>query len=290
MMLFGLLRLLRRGFRKVFPGLKLSGLVAVISTGCAVVQVFLVKPYIVPVVRRLPYIGWMGSGIEIWGYQTCAVGYIVSLCSTCVMAPYTTWMLGKRTRDGSIDPVRWILTMPYHVLLQLKLYIERLSGEENQYDMIMDGLYLGSWPAHVGLLPTDDDIKLGVIDVTCELPCRVREVCDGYHLIPVWDTHSPTPEMIQQAVEWAMDFMGRMDDNSVRRKNDTRRLFVHCAHGHGRSATVLGAILIALNEEDSAESVVKLMKRGRPRVRLNSRQLAGLQAWIDQYHSLKRNT
>jgi protein-tyrosine phosphatase len=180
--------------------------------------------------------------------------------------------------------------MPYHVLLQLKLYVERLSGEENQYDMIMDGLYLGSWPAHVGLLPTDDDIKLGVIDVTCELPCRVREVCDGYHLIPVWDTHSPTPEMIQQAVEWAMDFMGRMDDNAVRRKNDTRRLFVHCAHGHGRSATVLGAILIALNEEDNAEGVVKLMKRARPRVRLNSRQLAGLQAWIDQYHSLKRNT
>ncbi len=231
----------------------------------------------------------MSVVIEVLGYQTCAVGYVVAVCATSVMAPHTTWMLGKRRGDGSLDPVRWLLTMPYHVFLQLKLKLERQSGEENQYDMIMDGYFLGSWPAHAGLLPLDDGddrVKLGVIDVTCELPCQVLDVCDGYHLIPVWDTHSPSPDMIQQAVEWALGFMGQTDKNSVRTKKDERRLFIHCAHGHGRSATVLGAILIALNEEDSVEGVVKLMKRGRPRVRLNSRQTAGLQAWIDQYHSI----
>lgn len=75
-------------------------------------------------------------------------------------------------------------------------------------------------------------------------------------------------KQIQAAVMWGK-----------RRLEEGMMLFVHCAHGHGRSATVLGAVLIALGEAGTVDEAVKLMQKSRPRVRLNNRQRAALSAW-----------
>lgn len=49
----------------------------------------------------------------------------------------------------------------------------------------------------------------------------------------VWDTHAPTPQQIEAGVQWALA-----------QRASGLPVLVHCAHGHGRSATVLAAILI----------------------------------------------
>ena len=55
---------------------------------------------------------------------------------------------------------------------------------------------------------------------------------------------------------------------------------IHCAHGHGRSATLLAAILIADGSAQSIDAAEKVMKASRPRVRLNRRQKGALKQWL----------
>jgi predicted protein tyrosine phosphatase len=58
-----------------------------------------------------------------------------------------------------------------------------------------------------------------------------------------------------------------------------RRVLVHCAHGHGRSAAVLAVLLLAEGVVGSVGEAEALMRAVRPRVRLNARQRAGAEAW-----------
>jgi protein-tyrosine phosphatase len=59
-----------------------------------------------------------------------------------------------------------------------------------------------------------------------------------------------------------------------------RPVLVHCAHGHGRSATVLCAILIAEGQARGIGDAEAMLKAERPRVRLNYRQRGALKAWL----------
>ena len=79
---------------------------------------------------------------------------------------------------------------------------------------------------------------------------------------------APTTAQIERGVQWA-----------AQQAAAGRAVLVHCAHGHGRSATVLGAILIAQGLAPGAAEAEALMKVQRPRVRLNRRQKAALQEW-----------
>jgi len=88
---------------------------------------------------------------------------------------------------------------------------------------------------------------------------------------------APSLDAMQKSVEWAVDKL-----------NEGCALLVHCAHGHGRSATVLGAILIEIGEAENVDDAVKVMKKGRPRVRLNQKQQKALNEWFDRYHRKER--
>lgn len=82
---------------------------------------------------------------------------------------------------------------------------------------------------------------------------------------------APTVAQLDAAVQWA-----------EKQAASGRSVLVHCAHGHGRSATVLGAILLAEGHATSVDEAESLMQALRPRIRLNVRQRAGLQAWLDR--------
>ena len=137
--------------------------------------------------------------------------------------------------------------------------------------------YLGGWPADDRLLPPAGEGKLGklaVCDVTAELPKRVKSVEeDAYLVVPVWDSHAPSTAEMNAAVRWSV---GKLEAGYV--------LYVHCAHGHGRSAVIAGGILRALGRASDVGAAVDLMRAARPLVKLNSRQLAALKDWDEKFN------
>ena len=130
--------------------------------------------------------------------------------------------------DGTINPLHFTLLWPYHVGLRAKLALQRRLSSEPSFDRVGEHYYIGAWPSEQRLVPT---VHPAVLDVTCELPLQV--VPPAYLNLAVWDTHAPTPPQIEQGVQWALQ-----------QRAAGRPVLVHCAHGHGRSATVLAAILI----------------------------------------------
>jgi protein-tyrosine phosphatase len=56
-------------------------------------------------------------------------------------------------------------------------------------------------------------------------------------------------QQIQRGVEWAQEQLAA-----------GQSVYIHCAHGHGRSATVLAALLIATGQASTAEEAVDIMR------------------------------
>lgn len=199
--------------------------------------------------------------------HAAATGFLVAIASSDRLAAHTTWLLQK-SADGSIAPLSKLLFWPYHLGLRSKLYIQRRKSVEPLYDQLAapnDRLYIGGWPEQPGWLPS---VQPAILDVTCELP---RTYADSeYLMLPTWDTQAPNTLQIQQGVDWAKEQLAA-----------GQSVYIHCAHGHGRSATVLAALLIATGQATTAEEAVEVIRRARPRVRLNKPQAAAVKAWIE---------
>lgn len=118
-------------------------------------------------------------------WNLTATATIISISATDQLAPHSTWILGKRRRDGRILPRGWLL-WAYHAGIRIKLRLQRMITNENVYDGIFEKMYLGGWPSNAREAPQVD--KLAVVDVTCELPLKIA--AKAYLMVPVWDTHS----------------------------------------------------------------------------------------------------
>ncbi len=260
--------------------LKLSGVVGLVTTAWGGFHVLVLKPVLVPrLLARSPLTAWACVPVELFSLQAVVAGYAVSIAASDLLAKRTTSLLGKRP-DGSISPVRYALFLPYHIGLRTKLRLER-SGEgvpgaevarragshEDPFNKIVDGLYLGGWPANERLLPPRGRRGIAICDVTCELPRRAM-LAEAYCVVPCWDSHAPGPEAIDSAVHWVL---GKLDEGYA--------VLVHCAHGHGRSAVITGGVLRRLGVAATVDDAGGMMKKARPLVKMNSRQLAALAEW-----------
>ncbi|GIL73686.1 hypothetical protein Vretifemale_3819 [Volvox reticuliferus] len=152
--------------------------------------------------------------------------------------------------------------LPYHLGLRVKLGAQRLMSTEPLYNRVLPGWYIGGWPWSSSELPSDSP---SVLDCTCELPRTHR---NRYFCLPVWDTQAPPSALIERGVVFALT--ERAQGKSV---------YIHCAHGHGRSALLLIACLLEAGQVSSWEEGLALLKAVRPRVHLNRRQRQALEAW-----------
>lgn len=197
--------------------------------------------------------------------QGSLVGVAVAVCSSDRFSRRTAGLLGKR-RDGKFKwwsiPVFW----PYFVGLQLKLRVQRLISHEPLNNEVAPGLYIGGWPDRPENLPWEPR-NLAVIDVTSEL---YRGHYEGPYLnLPTWDTTGVDPRYIEEGVQWAKVQLAR-----------GHRLLVHCAHGHGRSAAVLAAVLMETGRAQTIDEAVAMMQRTRPLVRLNRAHRQSVEDWM----------
>ena len=108
---------------------------------------------------------------------------------------------------------------------------------------------------------------MAILDLTSEF-AGVGSGWEGlaYATIPLLDTRDPTTAQIQAAV----DFIIAHRDHQV---------LVHCALGHGRSATMVAAVLLRLGVAQDPDKAEELLREVRPGVRIHPGQRRALRAW-----------
>jgi hypothetical protein len=115
-----------------------------------------------------------------------------------------------------------------------------------------------------------------ICDMTAELPETARfGVAPFVRLrVPTLDRAHSNDDELARAVNWVLA-----------RRAEGRGVLVHCAFGRGRSAMVVAATLLALDEAASVDEAVAMLTRVRPLTRLRTAQLQGLERFLRRTRS-----
>lgn len=158
-------------------------------------------------------------------------------------------VFGKR-RDGSMPIWSWVLLLPYLGFTWSIWKLKRKISKEALYNEVAPGLW-------VGRRVLGEELPEGVsvlVDVTCEFeePRSALGRCE-YVSLPTLNYSVPGRGALEALVE---DLEGR------------EGVYIHCAQGHGRSATVAAALLLRRGLAATAQEAVEMVVRVRPKTHL----------------------
>ncbi len=176
--------------------------------------------------------------------------------------------------NGTIPFVGYVLYSPYFLISYLSLWLFRRFSDEGPISEILSGLHLGCrlFLSDRGLFESKGIAS--TLDLTAEFSelTFVRAQA-GYKCLPLLDTDAPSLEQLRDATIW---IEGRITQGPV---------FVHCALGHGRSATVVAAYLLKSGRASSAEEAVAEVAKHRPKIGLGPKQRAVLEHYAEDVGS-----
>jgi protein-tyrosine phosphatase len=164
---------------------------------------------------------------------------------------------GKRA-DGTLAWWAYLAWAPIFGYMRLLHELARSLTDEPVGSEVAAGVWVGRRPRRHELPP---GIAI-VVDLCAELP-ETPGIATGrrYLAIPTLDAMSPTPREIVRAVDAMLAAPGPA--------------FVHCAFGHGRSATVAAALLVRRGDA-TLDDVERVLRAHRPRIGLNADQRRAL--------------
>jgi len=172
-------------------------------------------------------------------------------------------VFGKRS-DGTLSPLVQVLLAPYLAVSWIVWRMLRL-GRERCWDQVAPGIYLGRRP-YARELP--DDVRL-IVDLTAEFPRSIPHApALEYLCLPTLDASVPAETEMRALMGRIMEHPGPM--------------YIHCAQGHGRSAVVAGAVLVArgiARDATEAEAHMKGIRPGVKMSRVQREQLGALASW-----------
>ena len=200
-----------------------------------------------------------GSALALLAWM--ALGFVMVSVSYFTETPK---LLGKR-QNGTLAPLTVALCMPVMLLNHALWWLMRRTRAEDPHNEVAPDI-------HVGGLPRPEDLPEDtqtIVDLTFEFTAHpeIRRHL-GYRSFPMLDDGFPDPAEVEQIVSSLVDRPGPM--------------LIHCAAGHGRSATLAAAVAIARGHFESVDQAELEMKRARPRIHIQARQRARLNQWIDQ--------
>jgi len=170
--------------------------------------------------------------------------------------------------DGRLRLWSWFLFWPYHLLSHASLVLYRLAPGEALFHEILPGLFLGCRLREREAARLIAQDPWSVLDLTSEFsePACFR---DGttYRSLPLLDHTAPSVEQLTQGVLF------------IAERLPASRVYVHCAVGHGRSATFIAAYLLARGVATTPEQAADFLKTKRPGVHINASQRAVLRAY-----------
>uniref|UniRef100_A0A7S1GLN7 Tyrosine specific protein phosphatases domain-containing protein n=1 Tax=Cyclophora tenuis TaxID=216820 RepID=A0A7S1GLN7_CYCTE len=190
-------------------------------------------------------------------------------------------LLGKDRVTGKIPAWSYVVFFPFHLPTLLYTHIHtrhskmkatNAKGEKEKVlvpvaSEVKPGWWVGGWYAN----ELDRDWA-GVIDLTVEFPERCINRTQAYLSLPTWDGVPASPEQLEKAATFAIE---------ARKKGD---VLIHCAHGRGRSTTVMCAAMVKAGMYNNYEEALEQgIKPGRPVCKLNSLMKKSLAAWQAEY-------
>lgn len=214
----------------------------------------------VVVIGDIALMGWLAG----WqGVALVLLPILILFGPTAVAVRTGRGSLGKRP-DGTRGWGAWLLSAPYLVTARVLFYFVTFSRAK-PFAVVAPNLAFGrrltDWEAR-------REGFTSVLDLAAEFTeVRAFRELPGYYSLPVFDTHPPTPEQLRLAVDWLKDAAARGP------------VYVHCALGHGRSACVVLAYLLATGAVASYADGLKLLRARRPKARLHASQREAVRAF-----------
>jgi hypothetical protein len=190
------------------------------------------------------------------------------------------FIIGKNPETGEIPKWSYVLFFPFHLPTMLYTMIhtnigtqtiEKDGKEIEEVVPVASEVQPGWWigGCHADRLDKD---WAGVVDLTVEFPESTINRTRAYLSIPTWDGVPASPRQIEDAANFAVAASHHGD------------VLVHCAHGRGRSTTVMCACLVKAGLFPTwIEAFENGIKSHRPCCKLNSRMRSNLAAWQAAY-------
>jgi protein-tyrosine phosphatase len=216
-------------------------------------------------------------------------------------------ILGKNPKTGQIPQWSYIVFFPFHIPTLLYTHIHTRYGThkttattttEKKKDNdttddgrkevavvvyekvpvateVQPGWWVGGWYAH----ELDKDWA-AIIDLTVEFPETCIDRTRAYLSLPTWDGVPATPEQLEEAASFAVLAMASSSNGNGQGCD----ILVHCAHGRGRSTTVMCACLVKAGLFRTwQEAFEQGIQPKRPVCKLNRRMRQNLTKWQEAY-------
>ncbi|UJR79765.1 dual specificity protein phosphatase family protein [Sandaracinus amylolyticus] len=203
--------------------------------------------------------GWIGG--PAWALTWPALAVIAVGLGYLGLGP---GVFGKRD-DGTLRTPHFVLLFPYHVVAWMRVKWDAWRRREDAWNEVAPGLYLGRIVGAEGLPPG----TRVVVDLTSEFACGAA-MRDGrdYHCLPALDTSVPRYSDFARLARAIAAHEGPV--------------YVHCAAGHGRSATFAAALLIARGQAGDVDEAEAKLREARPTVHLHRGQRAMVQRFAEE--------
>lgn len=208
---------------------------------------------------------WRCAGALVLGYSCILNGIIAVLFK----AEIGMELIGKNRKTGEIPIWSKIVYFPFHLPTRLYTFIHiRMHKEVPVASEVQPGWWVGSCYGH-----ELNKQWAGVIDLTVEFPETTMNSTRSYLAIPTWDGVPASPQQLEEAATFAVQAMQQGGD-----------VLVHCAHGRGRSTTVMCACLVKAGLFRTWEEAFEVgIKPRRPVCKLNRRMKQALTEWQQLY-------
>lgn len=176
----------------------------------------------------------------------------------------------RRTLHPAWRAATAALLLPYRVLGRAALGVSGWLDHEGPINPLAPGIFIGRLPtrsvrAQIGREGID-----AILNLCWEFPgpsTSGRSPECGH--VPILDGAPPTDRQFDEAVRWV-----------AARRAEGRHVLIHCAQGHGRTATITAAVMVRLGLAEDADDALARIRSVRPGARPSRAQRAALDRYL----------